>query len=135
MPSRPGSSRLLVLRQSAETRVGEEIVTDTPTLGRAISDGRKKLGLSQKQLAERLRHEDGTSISPQYLNDIEHDRRTPSSDHMIAEFARVLGIKESYLYYLANRVPAEVRQARLSEPDVEKWMAAFRRTVTPKKGR
>jgi len=31
---------------------------------------------------------------------------------MIGEFARVLGIKPSYLYYLANRLPADVRGTR-----------------------
>jgi transposase len=29
--------------------------------------------LSQKDLAAKIRKEDGTAISPQYLNDIEHD--------------------------------------------------------------
>jgi transcriptional regulator with XRE-family HTH domain len=110
-------------------------MSDTPTLGRAIAEARKKAGLSQKQLAENIRREEGGSISPQYLNDIEHDRRTPSSDHMIGEFARILAINENYLYYLANRVPAEVRQAGLTEPQVERWMTAFRRTNMPKKGR
>ena len=48
-----------------------------------ISGVRKEKGLSQKQLAELVEREEGGSISPQYLNDIEHDRRNPPSDHMI----------------------------------------------------
>jgi transcriptional regulator with XRE-family HTH domain len=104
------------------------------TLGEAISQQRRKLGLSQKQLAEQIRREEGGSISPQYLNDIEHDRRSPSSDHMIKEFARVLGLSENYLFYLAGRVPAEARRSDPVTPkQVDKWVAsanvAFRRSA------
>ena len=105
------------------------------TLGEAISQQRRKLGLSQKQLAEQIRREEGGSISPQYLNDIEHDRRSPSSDHMIKEFARVLGppLSENYLFYLAGRVPAEARRSDVTPKQVERWVAsanvAFRRSA------
>ena len=65
-------------------------MADEPqTFGKYVSQTRKQLGLSQKQLAERIEREEGGPISAQYLNDIEHDRRSPSSDHMMQEFARV----------------------------------------------
>lgn len=61
------------------------------TFGSYIADARKKLQMSQKELATRiLREEDGESISPQYINDIERDRRNPTSDHLIQQFAKVL---------------------------------------------
>src|ERR1700736_6481540 len=101
------------------------------TFGSYISQQRRARGLSQKQLAEKIRREEGGSISPQYLNDIEHDRRSPSSDHMIKEFARVLGLSENYLFYLAGRVPAEARRSDVTPKQVDKWVAsasaAFRR--------
>ena len=44
------------------------------TFGRAIVAARKAKGLSQKDLAALIhKEEDEGSISPQYLNDIEHD--------------------------------------------------------------
>ena len=86
---------------------------------RDISDTRKKMGLSQKQLAELIEREEGGAISPQHLNDIEHDRRSPSYDHMIQEFARVLKVGADYLYYLAGRVPSDVREANLTPKKVE----------------
>ena len=43
------------------------------TFGRAIATARKEKGLSQKDLAALILKEDGTAISPQYLNDIEHN--------------------------------------------------------------
>jgi hypothetical protein len=75
-----------------------------------------------------------SAISPQYLNDIEHDRRSPSSDHMIQQFARVLKLDADHLYYLAGRWPADVRQANLPPQSVQRVMAAFRRTL-PSKGK
>jgi transcriptional regulator with XRE-family HTH domain len=101
------------------------------TFGMYVSEVRKKMGLSQKQLAELVEREEGGAISPQYLNDIEHDRRNPSSDHLIQQFARVLKVGADYLYYLAGRFPADVRQANLQPDVVEKSFAAFRRTVPP----
>ena len=98
------------------------------TFGGVIAAERKKAGLSQKQLAEAIQREEGGSISPQYLNDIEHDRRSPSSDHMIKEFARVLKLSENYLYYLAGRLPAQVRRSGVTSSEVDRWVAAFRRS-------
>lgn len=102
------------------------------TLGQAIARARKGKGLSQKELAAQIMREDDTPISPQYLNDIEHDRRSPSSDHLVKQFASVLGIDPDYLYYLADRFPEDVRKARLSEEQVTNLMTAFRR---PSKGK
>jgi transcriptional regulator with XRE-family HTH domain len=108
-------------------------MADAVTFGRYISEERKKSGLSQKDLAERITREEGGSISPQYLNDIEHDRRSPSSDHIIQEFARALKVSVNYLYYLADRVPAEARRANMAPQQVDEWVAAFRRTTPPKR--
>ncbi|MCB1783974.1 MAG: helix-turn-helix transcriptional regulator [Alphaproteobacteria bacterium] len=49
-----------------------------PTFGGLISETRKGKGISQKELAAKILKEDGEAIAPQYLNDIEHGRRTPS---------------------------------------------------------
>jgi transcriptional regulator with XRE-family HTH domain len=106
---------------------------EAQTFGKYISRTRKQRGLSQKQLAEHIEREEGGSISAQYLNDIEHDRRSPSSDHMIQEFARVLKVSANYLYYLAGRMPAAIRQANVPPQKVDEWVAAFRRTTPPKR--
>jgi transcriptional regulator with XRE-family HTH domain len=109
-------------------------MADEPqTFGKYISQTRKEHGLSQKQLAERIVREEGGAISAQYLNDIEHDRRNPSSDHMIQQFARVLKVSPHYLYYLAGRMPAVLRQANVPPQQVDEWVAAFRRTGPPKR--
>jgi len=103
------------------------------TFGKYVSEIRKEKGMSQKQLAELIQREEGGSISPQYLNDIEHDRRSPSSDHMIHQFAGVLNVSANYLYYLAGRMPAEVRRANAPPKHVDEWVSAFRRRNPPKR--
>lgn len=82
-----------------------------------------------KELAQRiLREEDQQPISPQYLNDIERDRRSPSSDHLIHQFAHVLKIDPDYLHYLAGKLPEEIRQKNLSEEAVKNAFMAFRKS-------
>ncbi|HEX8178630.1 MAG TPA: helix-turn-helix transcriptional regulator [Pyrinomonadaceae bacterium] len=61
--------------------------------GDIIQDARVKAELKQKELAARILKEDGKHISAPYLNDIERNRRTPSSDHMIEQFSKVLKIR------------------------------------------
>ena len=105
------------------------------TFGGAIAAKRKDLSLSQKELAARILKEDGTSITPQYLNDIEHDRRSPTSDHLVTEFARVLQLAPEYLFILAGKVPLEdVRRASTADATrVSRAILAFRRELDGKK--
>ncbi len=106
---------------------------DTSSFGRAIASARKDLGLSQKELATRiLKEEDGEAITPQYLNDIEHDRRSPSSDHMVKQFASELQISANVLYLLARRVPGDVATANASPEQIDRAFTAFRRALKGK---
>lgn len=99
------------------------------TFGPYIADARKALQMSQKELAARIRREeDDEPISPQYLNDIEHDRRSPSSDHLIQQFADVLKLKADYLHFLAGTIPDEIRRKNPSEREVEKAFMVFRKS-------
>jgi transcriptional regulator with XRE-family HTH domain len=103
------------------------------TFGTYIAEARKKMALSQKELAAKiLRVEDQLPISPQYLNDIERDRRTPNGDQIISQFAKVLKVDADYLHYLAGSFPAELRAKHLSEVLVKSGMTAFRKS-TPKR--
>ena len=105
------------------------------TFGSAISNVRKKKRLSLKDLSSRIRREDGQTISPQYLNDIEHDHRRPSSDHMVKQLANVLEIDRDWLYYLAGRFPDDIRRRQFSEEEVQKRIVAFRRPLPSGRGK
>ena len=103
---------------------------DVMTFGQAISKARKALGLSQKVLAARvMKEEGGGSISPQYLNDIEHDRRSPSSGYLIRQFSGFLNIPEDYLYALAGRLPDDLRPDAASPDKVVEAFANLRKTL------
>lgn len=103
---------------------------DGVTFGQAISNARKALGLSQKELAARvLKEEGGGSISPQYLNDIEHDRRSPTSDHLIRQFATVLEVDEGYLFVLGGKIPDELRRAANDQDKIVAAFTNFRKTL------
>ncbi|WP_068818378.1 helix-turn-helix domain-containing protein [Phormidesmis priestleyi] len=97
------------------------------TFGHFVADARKKLNMTQKELAASIMREDGSPISPQYLNDIERDRRSPSSDHLVQQFAKVLELSADYLHYLNGRFPEQERQEQLTEDQFSKRMLAFRK--------
>jgi len=105
----------------------------TESFGSVIAAARRAKGLSQKELAERVKLEDETGklkpISPQYLNDIEHDRRNPSSSQLVAQFCRVLDLNPEYMAFLADRWPDSLRKQIKSEQDFTKMVTLFR-TVT-----
>lgn len=101
------------------------------TFGRAIALARRAKGMSQKDLASLIQKEDdGGPISPQYLNDIEHDRRNPTSDHLIRQFTEVLGEDEGYLFVLAGKIPDDLREQAGSRERIMESYANFRRNLT-----
>lgn len=100
-----------------------------PNFSQLISEKRKALGLSQKEVATRVLKEDASAISPQYLNDLEHDRRGAPSDHLIKELARVLEIDEDVLFYAAGELSPDLRQIDRDEKTVGEAIRAFRRKL------
>ena len=101
------------------------------SFGQAIGKARKAMGLSQKELAALvMKAEEGGAISPQYLNDIEHDRRSPTSDHLIKQFAKVLGESEDYLFVLAGKIPDDLRKKAVDRDQVVAGFANFRKSIT-----
>jgi transcriptional regulator with XRE-family HTH domain len=97
--------------------------------GKIIATARKTAGLSQKDLAERIRKDDGAPISPQYLNDIEHDRRNPPSGQLLDEFAAALGMDREYLMVMAGQVPEDLRDESAEPEQIVKAIRAFRQTL------
>lgn len=104
------------------------------TFGQIIAEARKGLGISQKELAAKVRKEDGPPISPQYLNDIEHDRRDPPSELLIEQFAKYLKLSKEHLIAAAGRWPADIRDklAAADPKKVEEAFTAFRKVLKEK---
>ncbi len=102
------------------------------TFGQIIAEERKKAGLRQKDLAQRILKEDGAPISPQYLNDIERDRRNPPSGHLLDQFAEHLGLSREYLHFLAGQLPDDIRGGQYDRERIESAFKAFRRELKGK---
>lgn len=99
------------------------------SFGTTIAEARKKANLSQKELAALVKKEDGTSISPQYLNDIERDRRNPPAEFLIDQLASVLDIPREVLYYQAGELTTEDKGIGADQDRIVAAYSAFRREI------
>lgn len=97
------------------------------TLGKTVGDKRRQKQLSQKQLADRTLREDGQPISPQFLNDIERDRRRPGP-FILNALANNLELDPDELHLLAGQVPPDIVAGSTDDTRLKQVMQAFRRT-------
>jgi transcriptional regulator with XRE-family HTH domain len=105
------------------------------TFGQAVAEARREKKMSQKQLASMILKEDSTPISPQYLNDIERDRRNPPGEYFINQFAKILEVPEEYFYFLANEIPPKYRSDSPNNPaQVQEAFKAFARSYRKGEG-
>jgi transcriptional regulator with XRE-family HTH domain len=104
---------------------------DLVSFGRAVSSARKLKQLSQKELSALVRKEDGEPITPQYLNDIEHDRRSPSGDHLVKQFATVLDLDINVLFSTIGMLSEEDRRLvkRATPEKINEAFVAFRKEL------
>jgi transcriptional regulator with XRE-family HTH domain len=97
--------------------------------GEYVSKARKKKLLSQKDLAERIKKDDGSPISPQYLNDIERDRRNAPQAYILDQIADVLDLERDTLFALAGQLPADIEPEQIEPERLAQAMKAFRREL------
>jgi transcriptional regulator with XRE-family HTH domain len=71
------------------------------TFGEMIRERRRRLNLTQQQLAERIR------VSTAFVGHLEADKRHPS-DHTVRRLAEVLGLQQGELFLSANPEAAEL---------------------------
>jgi transcriptional regulator with XRE-family HTH domain len=100
------------------------------TFGAIISEARRAKELSQKDLASKILKEDGQPISPQYLNDVERDRRNPPSEPIIVQLAKILDLDKDVLCLAAGMIPDDLKRIATAQPErVVQAFRAFRRAV------
>ncbi len=85
--------------------------------------------MTQKELAARLKKGDGSPISPQYLNDIEHDRRGAPPSPLLKQLSKILELDLNLLAYLAGRIPEDLLDPRASPGQVVEAFKAFRKKI------
>ena len=99
------------------------------TFGEVIAEARKKAGLTQRELAARIKTEQGKPISFPYLNDLEHNLRHPPRGHLLEELAKHLKLDADLLYFLAGKLPSDIVPYRASQEQVLAAYRAFRREL------
>jgi transcriptional regulator with XRE-family HTH domain len=100
------------------------------TFGTMVAEARRAVGMSQKDLASKVKKEDGQAISPQYLNDVERDRRNPPNEHLIAQIAVILKVDKDVLCLAAGTIPEDVRNFAATHPEqAQEAFKAFRKKV------
>jgi transcriptional regulator with XRE-family HTH domain len=100
------------------------------TFGTIVAEARRTIGMSQKDLASKIRKEDGLAISPQYLNDVERDRRNPPSEYLISQIAAALKVDKDVLCLAAGTIPEDVKKLAATHPEqVQEAFKAFRKKV------
>ena len=102
------------------------------TLGQVIANRRRELGLSGREVVERIKKPDGKPISTPYLVDLEHDHRKPS-DEVLEQLAKVLQVDSDILYFLAGRIPPDLHTKTLKEDEIAAAFKAFRRELKREK--
>jgi transcriptional regulator with XRE-family HTH domain len=102
------------------------------SFGEVIAEARKKANLTQRQLAARIKTEEGRGISGPYLNDIEHNLRHPPRGYLLEQFARELDLDVDLLYFLAKQMPFDVDTSKVSEDQAVAAYRAFRRELKSK---
>ncbi len=70
--------------------------------GTYIKLARDRKTLSQKDLAIQV------NVSPQFIHDIEHHRRTPSDD-VLDRLQSLLGFDSDFAYHLLGKLPKDLR--------------------------
>ena len=101
---------------------------DARTFGDVVAAQRKDKGWSLRELADRILGDKGTPISPQYLNDIEHNRRIPA-ELVIEGLAKALGLTNDDLFHLAGKLPPDLAARNASPAVIEAAYKAFRKSL------
>lgn len=103
--------------------------------GQVIRRRRRELGLTQREVAERIRFEDGHAISGAYLVELEHNTRRPPRAFLIEQFASALSLKADVLYFAAGRLPADLDGRDVSNELIVLAFERFRQELTRSKSR
>jgi transcriptional regulator with XRE-family HTH domain len=99
------------------------------SFGEYIAARRKALKLTQKAVALQLKKDDGIPISLSYFHDIEAGKRNPPNDQIIEQLAVILEIPTDFLYFRAERMPADFKRDDVPEERILAAYQAFRREL------
>src|SRR6202011_2402954 len=88
-----------------------------------------ELGLTQTDLAGRIKGRSGEPVSQQRITDIEHDRFGVPRRPILEQLARALKLDIDVLYLWGRVIPPDIRAEGLSEEAIKKAWRAFRAVI------
>jgi transcriptional regulator with XRE-family HTH domain len=99
------------------------------SFGELIARRRKELGLTQTDLAGRIKGRSGEPVSQQRITDIEHDRFGVPRRPILEQLARALQLDIDVLYLWGRVIPSDIRAEGLSEESIKEAWRAFRAVI------
>ena len=99
------------------------------SFGQLIARRRKELGLTQVDLAARIKGRSGETVSQQRITDIEHDRFGVPRRPILKRLARALKLDIDVLYLWGRVLPSDIRVEGLSEDAIKEAWRAFREVI------
>jgi len=105
------------------------------SFGELIARRREELGLTQTDLAARIRGRSGEPVSQQRITDIEHDRFGVPRAPVLKQLARALKLDVDVLYLWGRVIPPDIRAEGLSEQGIKKAWQAFRAALREERKR
>src|SRR5713101_274386 len=103
------------------------------SFGELIARRREELGLTQTDLAARIRGRSGEPVSQQRITDIEHDRSGVPRAPVLKQLARALKLDVDVLYLWGRVIPPDIRAEGLSEETIKEAWRAFRAVIKRKR--
>jgi transcriptional regulator with XRE-family HTH domain len=97
-------------------------LTDPGTIGGYIRIARRKLGITERELAVLM------NVTFKDVSQVENNRITPDDD-LIERFAESLSLSTDVLYFLAGRLPLDLRIQTLNVNRVRAAFNAMRLTL------
>jgi transcriptional regulator with XRE-family HTH domain len=99
------------------------------SFGELIARRREELGLTQTELAARIKGRSGDTVSQQRITDIEHDRFGVPRRPILNQLARALKLDLDVLYLWGRVVPPDIRAEGLREETIKEAWQAFRAVI------
>ncbi|HTT77672.1 MAG TPA: helix-turn-helix transcriptional regulator [Candidatus Binataceae bacterium] len=98
-----------------------------------IARRRMELGLTQAELAAKIKGRSGEAVTQQRITDIEHNRFGVPRAPVMKQLARALKLNTDVLCLWARVIPADIRAEGLPEAVIEDAWQAFRAVIKQKR--
>lgn len=103
--------------------------TTPQSFGEMIAHRREELGLTQVDLAARIKGRSGETVTQQRITDIEHNRFGVPRAPVMKQLASALKLDTDVLCLWARVIPADIRAEGLSQEVIKEAWQAFREVI------